>query len=92
MSVSAPISGYSAPVKIELRLAQESLDVAVLGKGSFILRTPRRLSPQTAELIVTVAGIPSVYPISLLSAQASDAPDEVFFERLAKPATIIQEG
>jgi hypothetical protein len=46
------LDGYSADVEIYLRIAGERVDVAQIGRGRLILRTPRELPPGTRATLV----------------------------------------
>lgn len=66
-----PQEGYSATVKLELRVGGQLLEVAQVGADSLILRQPGRLPPGPAELLVTVAGTTEVHPIILAPGDGS---------------------
>jgi hypothetical protein len=51
------LDGYSADVEVYLLIAGERVDVAQIGHGKLILRTPREFPPGTrATLVFTVDG------------------------------------
>jgi hypothetical protein len=49
--------GYSAHVEVYLVIADERIDIAQIGKSSFVLRDPRTIAPSTpATLVLKIDG------------------------------------
>jgi hypothetical protein len=65
--ISRSLEGYSSNVTLQLRLATETLDVAQSGSETLILREPRVILEDHAELIVTIDGHSDSHPIMLTS-------------------------
>jgi hypothetical protein len=58
-------SGYSADVRIQLRLDGRCLPVAQLGPDFLILRSPTDYPPSDAEIILSIDGDESRWPVRL---------------------------
>ena len=57
--------GYSARVDLKLHVDGQVLDVAQTGRRSLILREQHAVAGRSAELVITVDGNRSSYPIVL---------------------------
>ena len=69
--------GYSPPVTLELHVGGEVLEVAQVGDGSLILRAPRRLPAESANIVVFIDGVRKDHPVVLKPADHEDV--EVLF-------------
>jgi hypothetical protein len=68
--------GYSATVDLQLSRNGEMIDVAKTGPDRITLSQPRELPAGPAELIITVDGRKTTYPIVL---RATDGPARVVY-------------
>ncbi len=65
---------YSASVDLQLQLNGETIDVAKTGPDRITLSEPREIPAGPAEIVVTVDGRKSIYPVVL---QATDGPSRI---------------
>jgi hypothetical protein len=70
---------FSATVRLELRAHGRVYELAQVGDGTIILRTPAIVPPGPAQIVVTVEGASKTHDVVLYPHAPDHADDEVFF-------------
>jgi hypothetical protein len=74
------LDGYSAHVEIHLLLDGKQIDIAQIGHGSFILRSPQSIPPGTeATLVIKIDGREEVEQVFLAEGATNRGEPVPFF-------------
>ncbi len=65
MKLNSPVVQHSADVRLSLHVNAETLDLAQLGRDFIILDTPQDIPAQEAEIVMSVDGYETRWPVFL---------------------------